>query len=136
MTAADVRSVSASPRTIRSGRSLALGLGWFSIGLGVFELLRSRSMARSLGLGDHGGLVRLYGMREITAGVGLLLAEDKRPWLAARIAGDGLDAATLTTGLVGSRPPVGNILIAMIAAAGITALDIACLDSAERDHRE
>lgn len=71
----------------------------------------------------------LYGVREITAGVGLLLADDKRPWLAARIAGDGLDAATLMAGVAGPRPPLMNIVIAAIAAAAITALDVACLDS-------
>src|SRR4051812_26594880 len=47
-------------------RRLAAGLGWFSIGLGLLELLAPRFVGRiSGGDGRRTGLIRLYGVREI-----------------------------------------------------------------------
>lgn len=45
-------------------------------------------------------LIQVYGIREIAAGAALLTAADKRPWVLARLAGDGLDMATLAPGVV------------------------------------
>src|ERR1043166_6790031 len=48
------------------------GLGWFSIGLGLTEVLAPRALCRFLGVKNHTFLVRLMGLREIAAGVGIL----------------------------------------------------------------
>ena len=108
-------------------RRLARGLGWFSIGLGLAQLLAPRLMARATGLHGHEALVKGYGWREIATGAGLLFAKDPTPWLWGRVAGDALDLATL-----GSRAVAGNdaqrarALSSMVAVAGVTALDVAC----------
>src|SRR5688500_12965808 len=109
----------------------ALGLGWFSIGLGVAELLFPRIFTRHLGLDRREGLVRVYGLREIGVGVGLLAARDKAPWLWARVAGDGLDLATLAAGL-GERRDRRNVEVAMAMVAGVAALDVYAAQAASR----
>lgn len=88
----------ATPQRRSATRKLASGLGWFSIGLGLLELMASRRTARATGLDGASALLPLYGLREITSGVGLLAARnaaDAVPWAWARVAGDALDLATL-----------------------------------------
>jgi hypothetical protein len=109
-----------------SERTLAEGLGWFSIGLGLAEVLAPQSLARFLGMDEHAGLIRLYGVREITTGVGILAQEDPTPWIWGRVGGDALDLATLALGLDGDNPRKGNVALAMAAVAGVTALDVIC----------
>ena len=49
----------------------ARGLGWFSIGLGLVEIVAPRRLARFLGVRNHGVLFRIMGLREIASGVGI-----------------------------------------------------------------
>ena len=59
-------------------QDLARALGWFSIGLGVAELLAPRKLEKAIGVKKkHNGLTRSYGLRELTAGIGLLTADSK-----------------------------------------------------------
>ncbi len=108
-------------------RRLARGLGWFSIGLGLAEVLAPRLMARATGLHGREALVQAYGWREIAAGVGLLLAKNPTPWLWGRVAGDALDLTTLGSRAVsGNDVQRGRAVTALVAVAGVTALDVAC----------
>ena len=55
---------------------VATGLGWFSIGLGLAELLAPRQLSHFIGMEDGGRkttVLRTYGLREISAGVGILM---------------------------------------------------------------
>ena len=119
-------------RTRRRGQAdtatdtLARGLGLFSIALGVAEVAAPRALARALGMKGQEGLIAGYGVREIATGIGILASKDPTPWIWGRVAGDGLDLATLATALEGSNPKKGNVGIAMAAVAGVTALDIYC----------
>ncbi len=119
------------------GRNLAQGLGWFSIGLGVAELLAGERLARALGLEDRTGLIRAYGVREVATGVGILLADDPTPWIWGRVGGDALDLATLAGGLDGDNPRRANVGVAVAAVAGVTVLDLVCARqlAEEGDHR-
>jgi uncharacterized membrane protein len=106
---------------------VAAGLGWFSIGLGLAELLAPRQMAGFIGLRDKGhreNILRLYGLREITAGVGLLSQSNPAPWLWARVAGDALDLASLGLAFGAPDAKPGKLAGATAAVAGVTALDI------------
>ena len=111
----------------QAAMGLARGLGWFSIGLGLAELLAPRRFARAFNMDGEEPLVRFYGLREITAGVGILASGQPRPWMWGRVAGDALDLATLAARLQGALPSQQrNIALAIGAVAGVTAADILC----------
>jgi hypothetical protein len=105
-------------------KRLAKGLGWFSIGLGLAELLAPRALGRAIGAGeDHRGLMRTFGLREIAAGVAILAMPRPTKGLWARVAGDALDLTALLVVLRGSLQR-GRVAGALGAVAGVTALDI------------
>lgn len=110
-------------------RGLAQGLGWFSIGLGLTEVACGGAIARWLGMPRSAPVVRAYGVRELLQGVGILGASDPTPWISARVAGDALDIATVLPGLEGHNPHKDNVLIALVALAGVTAVDVICARS-------
>jgi hypothetical protein len=85
-------------------------------------LLAPKWVARATGLQGSEQLLRAYGLREIATGVGLLMSANPKPWVMARIAGDGLDLATL-----GASNDVGKGIASATAVAGVTAMDVACL---------
>ena len=98
-------------------RSPARVLGWYSIGLGLAELLMPRAVARLAGAPNLPFVTRLHGLREIGLGTGLLLARDPEPWLWGRVAGDVIDVATVAPGLATSgRPARTVVLLAVIGA--------------------
>lgn len=104
-------------------RQLAQLLGWFSIGLGLVELIAPRALARASGVGDHPFVLRLLGLREIATGVGLLSERAPGDWAWARVAGDAMDLTLL--GVASRSPDAEQGKIAMTAAAvlGVTAFD-------------
>ncbi len=112
-------------RTNHSARTLARGLGWFSIGLGLAEVLMPGKLARFLGVPGNEGLIRACGAREIVTGVGLLLTDDPKPWIYARIGGDALNLAGLGLSIENGTEQV-NAALATGAVVGVTALDLAC----------
>jgi uncharacterized membrane protein len=76
-----------------------LGLGWFSIGLGLAQLLAPRQVARLIGADEDDPMTRAtlmgVGVRELTCGVGLLSRSRPAAWAWARFAGDVMDLALL-----------------------------------------
>jgi hypothetical protein len=114
--------------TRRTTRTWANALGWFSIGLGLTELVAAKPIARALGF-RNATLFRAYGVREVLAGIGLLTQRKKGPWIWARIAGDALDVATLGKALFNPHPlnpKRGNAALALAAVSPVVIADIAC----------
>jgi uncharacterized membrane protein len=110
-------------------KDLARALGWFSIGLGVAELLAPRKIEKTIGIKkNHNGLTRSFGLRELTAGIGLLTADEKKlsPWMWSRVAGDVLDLAALGKGYNSERNSKGKLTFATAAVLGVTVADIIC----------
>ena len=107
--------------------TLSRGLGWFSIALGTAELLAGRRMAASLGIEHRTPLVRLFGLREILVGFGILARPTSPALLWARVGGDALDLAALAAeGLRADNPRRTEVDTAMGMVAAVTALDILC----------
>ena len=107
-------------------RRLARGLGWFSIGLGVAELIAPRTIGRVVGSRNHSSLIRAFGLRELAAGVGILATSNPAPWLWSRAAGDMLDLAALGGVLGSPRNSRGKAALNIASVAGVTALDVVC----------
>ena len=105
-------------------RTVARGLGWFGIGLGLVELFAPRTLARATGLRGRETLLQAFGLREIASGVLILAADEPEPWLWARVAGDGLDGGVLAAGLAPSNPDRGRTLLATLAVAPVVVLDL------------
>ena len=74
------------------GESLSDFLGYFSIGLGLAELLAPTAIARLIGVKHPNDrnrtLLRLMGLREIGAGVAILSNQQPKKSVMARVAGD------------------------------------------------
>lgn len=102
----------------------ARGLAWFSIGLGVAELVFPGAIAKSLGLQNRQGLLRALGAREIAAGIGAL-QPNAAPAIWARAAGDVVDLVTLAATRDPNSERRGAASKAMLAVAAMTAVDIA-----------
>jgi hypothetical protein len=115
--------------------AIAQGLGWFSIGLGVTELVAPGQLARFLGMEERTELIRAYGAREIMTGIGILSQQDPTPWLWGRVAGDAVDLATLAPGLRADNPSHRNVIAAVAAVAGVTMLDAVCAQRLSRQRR-
>jgi uncharacterized membrane protein len=105
---------------------IALGLGLFSIGLGLAEVLAPKKVSKLIGVrGKHDGLLRLFGLREITAGIGILTQKKPTGWLWSRVVGDAMDLAFLGNAMSSPKSNRTRVALATAAVAGVTALDIA-----------
>ncbi|MFL5244462.1 MAG: SRPBCC family protein [Gemmataceae bacterium] len=101
------------------------GLGWFSIGLGMAELLAPKTVADLIGVRHHhSALLRMLGLREIASGVGLLSQPRPAGWLWGRVAGDAMDLSLLGQALASPHAERGKTLAATAAVLGITVLDV------------
>src|SRR5919205_3087162 len=119
----DPKILRTGPSSLGSADRLARGLGWFSIGLGLTELLAPRTITRTLGLQGQEGLVRAFGVRELGHGM-LSLSVDKQVGLWSRVAGDVLDIATVLPALSPRNRKRGNAELAFVMLLGVTVLDI------------
>jgi hypothetical protein len=118
-----------SPSAQRESRSkptsIARGLGWYSLALGAAELLAPNAVARAAGVRTNSALMRLYGLREIACGIGILMSRNPAPYLWARVGGDVLDLATLASASDMSREDSRtHALGAIVNVVGVTALDV------------
>ncbi|MGR6329458.1 hypothetical protein ACU5AX_10365 [Sphingomonas sp. XXL09] len=130
----DPRVERKGPSSLSGADRLSRALGWFSIGLGVTELVAPGRLARILGLEGKEGLIRAYGARELASAVPTL-SVDKPIGLGARIGGDALDLATLATALGRDNPKRHNAAIATALVLGITLLDVAAYTGVKAAHR-
>jgi uncharacterized membrane protein len=103
---------------------LANSLGWFSIGLGLAEVVAPRQLARLLGIEERNALLRSLGVREILSGVGILTQQRPAGWLWARVAGDATDLALLGMAFLSPQTKRDRVTAATAAVAGVTILDV------------
>jgi len=129
----DPRIERKGPSSLTGSDRLARALGWFSIGLGVTELVAPGMLARTLGLEGKEGLIRAYGARELAHAVPTL-SVDKQVGLASRIGGDMLDLGTLSSALHPDNPKRNNAAIATALVVGITLLDLVAYAGVKTAH--
>jgi uncharacterized membrane protein len=117
----------------RDGRTnadkLASTLGWFSIGLGLAQVVAPGGVARLCGLQDDSrsrSLMRTLGLRELTSGLGILSQPQSPGWVWSRVAGDMIDLSMLGKALASTENDRGRTAAAATAVLGVTALDVMC----------
>jgi uncharacterized membrane protein len=124
------------PRVTRGVARRASGLGWFSIGLGLAELLAPRGLARMIGVRDDErtcNTMRALGLREIAGGVGILMRPEPSPWVWARFAGDVMDLALLGDSFIRKADDRSRLGTATAAVAAVTLLDAVTARQLGRD---
>jgi Polyketide cyclase / dehydrase and lipid transport len=93
----------------------------------VTQLLAPRGVAAAIGAprGETSrDLMRVVGVREVTAGIGILTQPRPTGWLWGRVAGDLMDLVPLVAAFTsrGARP--GRLTLATLNVLGVTALDL------------
>lgn len=116
---AAAKTVALQRRLREHGPAITQGLGWMSLAFGVAGLVAPRAVARFVGVRPQPLWIRLYGLRDLALGAGLIGASDKRPWLKARAACDALDAVTIARH---ADTAGGRHATALLATAGAAAL--------------
>lgn len=129
----DPKVIDTGPSSFSSSDRLARNLGWFSIGLGIVELLAARKVTSALGMQGNENLVRAFGTREIASGV-ITLSVDKQAGLASRIAGDALDITALASAMRPDNRKRDNAAVALLMVAGVTFLDIIAMGATTVRH--
>ena len=135
----DVVGRSALPgRSQSSHERTARGLGYFSIALGLAELVAPHAICRAAGVRGLENVVRGYGARELATGVAILGSHDPEPWIWTRVAGDCVDIATVVTGRRLDDESKGRSTLALATLAAVTLVDLACANglNSEKGNRK
>ena len=104
--------------------ALTRGLGWFSLALGAAEVVAPGAVGKLVGLRTvrDPAVIRVLGLREMAAGLGILTSSRPAPWVWARVGGDVMDLALLAAAGRGDVNR-GRLIGSVLAVAGVTALD-------------
>jgi hypothetical protein len=120
------RGATTRENSVRNVNKRAEALGWFSIALGLSQILAPSGMARLVGTRDDERTRKTMlavGLREITAGIGILTQDRPKGWLWARVAGDAMDLAMLGRAFTTPRNRRGNLAFSTAAVIGVMSLD-------------
>ncbi len=118
-----------------SAQRLAHGLAWFSISLGLAQIVAPRLISRLVGgNGKYANLIRFYGVRELASGL-MIFGQGRRPAAAvwSRVAGDAVDIATLAAAGASPRMNRSGVALATAGVLGVTALDVYCARELSRE---
>ena len=110
------------------GESTADFLGYFSIGLGLAELLAPQVMSRVIGVKEpderNRRTMQLMGVREIGHGLAILSNQQPARAVWSRVAGDALDLALLARTWANPDNDRGRTLFATMNVLFIGAIDV------------
>ncbi len=109
------------------GRTLARGLGVFSLGLGIYQLVAPRAFTQLIGIHperDAKTATRAVGARELGAAAGLLASPKRVGFMWLRVAGDVMDLALLRRAMSSRATRPDRAGAAFASAVGITAVDL------------
>lgn len=108
-------------------QTIARGLGYLSLGLGLSQLLAPRQFAQTIGVRDRSDtttLVRLVGVRELLAAAGLLTSRNPAPWVWLRVGGDLMDLALLGRAASAHDNEQDRVSGALAGTVAVTAVDV------------
>jgi len=111
----------------RQSDSLARGLAWFSIALGVSELAVPDRVADLAGLPRSSApTLRVLGAREIGHGISILAAPGRPTPVWSRVAGDAIDLAVMLSAYRSEESDPDRLSLAIGAVSAVAALDVFC----------
>jgi len=117
-----------------SSDKLARGLGWLSLGIGLYQLLAPGKLTRQLGMQGSENCMRACGARGVMSGIGAL-TDNPTPAIWSRLGGDVIDLAVLTYALKDEHnTKKENVYLALTAVSILTALDCACAKGLSQRH--
>lgn len=119
-----------------SGERLARFLGYFSLALGLAELLAPRQMSELIGIdADEGNrkLLRAFGAREVLNGIAVLASDDPTKAMWGRVSGDALDLACLGTAMANSHNDRRRTAFATANVLAVAAADVVSAVRLTRD---
>lgn len=117
-----------------SADKLARGLGWLSLGVGLYQLLAPGRITRELGMQGSENSLRACGARGVISGIGAL-SDNPTPAIWSRVGGDVLDLAALSFALKDKHnPKKQNVYLALTAVGILTAIDYACAKALSQRH--
>ena len=94
-------------------------------GLGL--VLAPRTMARLYGLPELPLLLRALGARDLAIGLGLVVADEWRPWMLARGASELCDGALIGVAALSGRRAIRRLIMANGAILlGVAESGVAC----------
>jgi len=129
----DPQVIDTGPSSIKPADRFGRALGWFSIGLGLTELLAAPRLTKAFGAEGNENIVRAMGARELVHGVLCLsVNNDFGAW--SRVAGDAIDLAGLTALYRDDNPKKANVGAAIAAIIGCTIADFAAAQSIRSLH--
>lgn len=105
---------------------LARGLGWFSFGLGLPQLVVPGPVNRLIGVEDNRrnrSVMRAVGVRELAGGAGILDRPRPAGFLVGRVSGDVVDLLLLGAASRAKGNSRRRVATAAVAVAGVTVLD-------------
>jgi hypothetical protein len=129
----DPRILRSGPGSLGGADRLARALGWFSIGLGVAQMVAPRRLTHALGMRGQENLMRAIGAREVASGV-LSLSLDRGLGMRARLAGDAVDIAVLLAAMRRGNPKRENVTLALAMVGGIALLDYIATQALDARH--
>lgn len=119
--------------TSRTGKTGADGmanfLGWFSVGLGLAQVVAPGAMNRLIGVSEENrndDFMRAVGLRELGSGVAILGNARPEQAVWSRVAGDMMDLAVLGRIMSNRENDRSRTVGAALAVLGVTALDYYC----------
>lgn len=117
-----------------SSDKLARGLGWLSLGVGLYQLLAPGKLTQKLGMQGSENSMRACGARGVMSGIGAL-SDNPSTGIWSRVGGDMIDLAVLTYALKDNRNPKReNVYLALTAVGILTAIDYACAKALSQRH--
>jgi len=129
----DPRILRSGPGSLGGADRLARALGWFSIGLGIAQMVAPRRLTGALGMRGQENLMRAMGARELASGV-LSLSVDRGLGMRARLAGDAVDIAVLLAAMRRGNPKRENVVLALAMVGGIALLDYIAAQGLDARH--
>ena len=112
-------------------QTLAVGLGWFSVALGLAEVAAPRALARVIGVRPDDeaiAMIQAFGAREIANGAAIIAEPGRAAWLWGRVGGDAVDLVAL---MQSDKTHPARTAVASAAVLGVAALDIIAAQQAD-----